>query len=117
MTYFSFPGLDRPLDKLAVSKTIGKEIEKIMNCVSNITKVSVARIFDKGNKREVVDARHIAIFLIRKRVHMGYSHLGRVFGGRDHTTMIYACNKISDLIYIDDHVKATIKRVEDMLCR
>jgi chromosomal replication initiator protein len=39
-------------------------------------------------------ARHVAMCLVRDSTDLSYPEIGRLFGGRDHTTVIYACRKV-----------------------
>jgi chromosomal replication initiator protein len=44
-----------------------------------------------------------------------YPDIGEKIGGRDHSTVIYACNKIKKLIDMDGNIKTVIQNIEDML--
>jgi chromosomal replication initiator protein len=58
----------------------------------------------RGNRRtqEVAYARQIAMYLARELTDMSLPQIGDRFGGRDHTTVLYAVNKIKRLLN-DDH--------------
>lgn len=56
--------------------------------------VHVARLDGPDRHLRVTLARHVAIFLCREECTISYPELGRMFGGRDHTTMMSACKKI-----------------------
>jgi len=47
-----------------------------------------------SRKKEVVRPRQIAMYLLREELKASYPLIGQKFGGKDHTTAIYACEKI-----------------------
>ncbi len=66
----------------------------------------------KTRRKEIVKPRQIAMYLLRKELKESYPSIGRRFGGKDHTTAIYACSKIEkelkkneDLIFEIDLIK------------
>jgi len=52
-------------------------------------------------RKEIVRPRQIAMYLLRSELKESYPSIGRKFGGKDHTTAIYACEKISKEIEND----------------
>lgn len=59
-------------------------------------------------------ARHVAMYLLREDAHMRLAEIGRVFGGRDHSTVLHARNRVASLIREDDglrHELAELRRV------
>lgn len=87
------------------------QVEKILkNIVSTPQKrtnykdiiLKVAKFYDIGiedltnhsRKKEIVKPRQIAMYLLREELKTSYPFIGDKFGGRDHTTAIYACRKI-----------------------
>jgi len=52
--------------------------------------------------------RQIAMYLARQLTHASLAELGRAFGGKDHTTVLYAVDKIRALIQDDPQLKRTI---------
>lgn len=69
----------------------------IIRIVFEHTKVSYEEMKHKTRKREVVQARQIAMTLIRDFTKLSLKNIGMKFGGRDHSTCIHACNTIDDL--------------------
>lgn len=62
------------------------------------------QITGQGRKKKVAEARMITMFLIRRHVKISLKEVGALFGGRDHTTVIHACQTILDLISTDDRL-------------
>ena len=53
----------------------------------------------KGKKRypRIAEARHLCIYLCRTLLGITYMEIGRIFGGKDHSTIVYSLKKIEDL--------------------
>lgn len=50
----------------------------------------------------MVHARHIAMYLVRARTSLSLPQIGRLFGGRDHTTVLHAVRKIANKVIAED---------------
>lgn len=59
-------------------------------------KVSQREVYSKNRKQALVQCRQLSMYLVHKYTGMSYAEIGRRFGGRDHTTVIHACTKISE---------------------
>jgi len=59
--------------------------------------------------------RQIAIYLARDLTSASLAQIGQRFGGRDHTTVIHACQKITDLIERDVALRSTINQLRKEL--
>ncbi len=73
----------------------------------------------KGNKRHkaVVTPRMIAMALARKHTESSYPEIGRLFGGRDHSTVISACKRVKWWLSSDSRVQADVQAIEELLGR
>ena len=92
-------------------------IDKIITEVANTYGVSADDI--RSNKRSSVvsSARKIAIFIVRKVTNMSLADIGKEFGGRDHSTIVYAISNVEKTIEKDESLKGLIddlmKNVQD----
>lgn len=68
--------------------------EMILDAVAETYGFTVEEIIGPKRVRPLVTARHVAMYLVRTLTEFSYPAIGRVFGGRDHTTCINACSKI-----------------------
>jgi chromosomal replication initiator protein len=68
--------------------------KKIIDTVSKFYNLDDKNIFDVTRRKEVVKPRQVAMFLLRKELKFSFPAIARKFGGKDHTTAIYAYNKI-----------------------
>ncbi|MDR1939743.1 MAG: chromosomal replication initiator protein DnaA [Clostridiales bacterium] len=75
----------------------------------NITKSDIT---GKKKNKEVVEPRQIAIYLITEMLSLPLVSIGQLFGGRDHTTVIHARDKIAEKIKTDAKIKAKVIDVQ-----
>jgi len=67
---------------------------KIIQTVAEFYDIKEKEILAASRKKEIVRPRQIAMFLLRVELKYSYPLIGKRFGGKDHTTAIYACEKI-----------------------
>ena len=68
--------------------------EVVVNQVAQYYKLSVDKLLSLDRSRDVARPRQVAMYLLREEVHISYPQIGAVLGGRDHTTVMYAVDKI-----------------------
>ena len=68
--------------------------EAVVNQVAQYYKLSVDKLLSLDRSRDVARPRQVAMYLLREEAHISYPQIGAVLGGRDHTTVMYAVNKI-----------------------
>ncbi|MEM9991613.1 MAG: chromosomal replication initiator protein DnaA [Bacteroidota bacterium] len=98
-------------------KQINKEItiEFIQELVANYFDVSVDRLAGKTRKRQVVIARQLSMYLAKKMTNKSLKAIGDIFGGRDHSTVIYSCRTVQDLMETDVLYKDTVSELEQKI--
>ena len=69
--------------------------KKIIQLVAEFYDMKEKDIVALSRKKEIVRARQIAMYLLREELKSSYPLIGKLFGGKDHTTAIYACEKIA----------------------
>lgn len=98
-------------------KEINKEItvEYIQQLVANHFDMKVENLQGKTRKRQVVVARQLSMYLAKKLTDKSLKSIGETFGGRDHSTVIYSCNTVQDLMETDAIFKDTVEDLEQKL--
>lgn len=93
-----------------ISKKQGKHvtIDSIQDIVSSYFNLRVEDLKSQRRTRNVAYPRQIAMYLSRKLTDMSLPKIGEEFGGRDHTTVIHAYEKISGNLKTDDSLQHTI---------
>ena len=72
-------------------------VENIQRTVAQYFKIRVIDLTSKKRSRSIARPRHIAMALAKELTNHSLPEIGDAFGGRDHTTVLYACRKIADL--------------------
>ncbi len=76
-------------------------IDLILSCVADFTGISVTEIIGDKRSRAVVEARHLTMYLARELTDSSLPKIGDRMGGRDHTTVLHAVEKITKLMQQD----------------
>lgn len=97
--------------------TINKEItiEFIQQLVAEHFKLPVERLHQETRKRNVVIARQLSMYLTKKLTNKSLKTIGDEFGGRDHSTVIYSCKAVQDMMDTDLLFKDTVAELERKL--
>ena len=101
-------------DSIKLSKDSIDEND-IINTTCQYFGISYNDIVGKRRNKEFVEPRMIAIYLIRDILNMPLQAIGELFGGRDHTTIINARDKVSEALKTDKKTKMQVKDIQDML--
>ena len=80
-------------------------IENIQKIVAEYFKIRISDLSSKSKKQNITRPRQIAMCLARELTSQSLPEIGNAFGGRDHTTVINACKKISGLKEIDHKIE------------
>jgi len=76
---------------------------------------TVEKLLGRDRSRDVALPRQIAMYLLREETNFSLPQIGEVLGGRDHTTVMYAIEKISDQIERDDRLRRDIVAIKQQL--
>jgi len=106
------------LAREALKEIISANSTKIIN--AQVIIEAVSRYFDlkpeefksKKRNREVAYPRQIAMYLCRELTDLSLPKIGEAFGGRDHTTVIHACEKISESIEENSETRRTVEELK-----
>lgn len=88
-------------------------IETIQKAVSSYYGVELNDLLSKKRNKQIVVPRQVAMYLCRKLTDASYPQIGDQFGGKDHTTVIHANEKLENELKVDQELVATI----ELLCK
>lgn len=91
------------------------DADKIKNIVAEYYNISVSQLTSKLRTSSIVVARHIAMYLCRELLNMPLIKIGEEFGGKDHTTVINACEKVNKMLKTDSNYKTAVEELKKML--
>lgn len=91
-------------------------IRKIEQSVCDYFNITIEEIGSKSRKRQIVQARQIAMYLCRNLLtNFSLASIGAEIGGKDHATVLHSCNIVSDLMTTDRTFKKYVTDLEQML--
>lgn len=84
----------------------------IIDDVSRFFNISVEDLMSKKRTKELVFPRQIAMYLCRTLTEMSYPDIGKAFNGKDHTTVMHACEQISKQVEINPDLQRTMDEIK-----
>ena len=102
-------------------KIVGEEqdeitIDKVQSVVCEYFNITRDTLLSKSRKRQIVQARQIAMYLSRNLItNCSLATIGAELGGKDHATVLHACTTVSDLMSTDKSFKQYITDINKML--
>ena len=91
--------------------------DDIINCVCKYYNVDRTDLTGKKKNKEIVDPRQMCIYLITELTDLPLTSIGGYFGGRDHTTIMHARDKIAEQIKINQRTKTIATDVKSMILK
>jgi len=91
------------------------EPQQIVSAVAAAFGLTRDLLLGRGRSREVALPRQIAMYLMREVGNVSLPQIGDVLGGRDHTTVMYACDKVKDMIERDDRLRRQVLQLREQL--
>jgi chromosomal replication initiator protein len=112
--------IDLALARRVVEQSIKFEkkritVQKIQDTVSDFYHVNKELIHSASRKREIVQARQVTMFFIKKHTELSLSQIGAQVGNRNHATVLHACNTIKDYYEVDKGFRSDIDEIENLL--
>ena len=91
-------------------------VSNIKKCVAEYYNLSVNQINSKARTANIIVARHIAMYLVRNLIKdISFIQIGHEFGGRDHSTVMKACDKVQKQLDKDINYRKAIQEIKERL--
>lgn len=100
-------------DMLPLKETI--QPEQVVQVVASEFNIKTEQIISRNRSYDVTLPRHVAMFLLREDANISLLQIGQKIGGRDHTTVMHACERVADLMERDDQLRFQITRIREKL--
>ena len=94
----------RPLEPIQLVDAVGKAFG-----------ISQERMLSRDRSADVALPRQIAMYLLREEARLSLPQIGEVLGGRDHTTVMYGCQKIGGLLEQDERLRRQVAGLREQL--
>ena len=89
--------------------------DQVLYAVANAFGISPEKILGRDRSRDIALPRQVAMYLLREDANISLPQIGEAIGGRDHTTVMYACDKVADLIERDDRLRRQLIQIREQL--
>jgi len=89
--------------------------DRIISAVADHFGIDEDRLLSRDRSQQVALPRQVAMFLIREETDASLPQIGDVLGGRDHTTVMYGCDKIAARLETDDALRRQVIAVRERL--
>lgn len=103
------------LGKMVKKPTEDLTVDKIQQVVCSHFKISEELLQTKTRKREVVQARQLAMYFSKNYTKYSLSYIGNQIGKKDHATVLYACKAVTDLMETDRNFKMQVEEIQRKL--
>ena len=121
IAYADYPG--HPLTAELAASALADFLPRHRNLSPSQIVEGVAAVFQRHGRgpdrprrsREVALPRQVAMYLIRKETDASLPQIGDVLGGRDHTTVMYGCQKMADMIERDDRLRRQVISIRERM--
>jgi chromosomal replication initiator protein len=120
VAYISISGLPMTVENIAPvltpsSAKINASPETIITVVADVYSVSVEELKGNSRRRDISMARQMAMYLMRQHTGLSLPKIGDEFGGKDHTTVLYSCEKVADLLKTDSGTAQMVRQIRDRM--
>jgi chromosomal replication initiator protein len=88
---------------------------QVVDAVADVFGIPTERLLGRDRSHEVALPRQVAMYLLREEINVSLPQIGAAMGGRDHTTVMYACEKVADMIESDDRLRRQVVQIKDQL--
>lgn len=88
-------------------------VDEIMEKVCNHFNVTTSAVNSRSRKQDIVIARQVSMYLAQKFTKMPASRIGKLVGGRDHSTVLHSCSQIEKRLKVDKGFTAELTSIEN----
>ncbi|MEA5566793.1 MULTISPECIES: chromosomal replication initiator protein DnaA [unclassified Anabaena] len=103
------PVLETPTEKFEATPGV------ILTVIAENFDLSIEDLKSNSRRREISWARQIGMYLMRQHTDLSLPRIGEEFGGKDHTTVMYSCEKITQLRESDRSLSQTLRQLSDRI--
>lgn len=102
-------------DATAPERTVSSSAKSVITVVADTFSLKVSQLTGKQRKKELVLPRHLAMYIMRTELNVPLMEIGRLFGGRDHTTVMHATERVTHELVTNSHLRDALVQVQKRL--
>ena len=103
------PVLNPPKEPVEVSA------EMVLRVVTEMLNIDLADLLGNSRRREISQARQYVMYLMRQHTNLSLPKIGEAVGGKDHTTVMYSCEKVAQLQSTDGDIAQLLRQLSDRI--
>ncbi len=103
------------LAKIITAPRKKTNLKNIIKAVAEFYDININDLVNRSRKKELVYPRQITMYLVREELSGSYPFIGEKIGGRDHTTVMYACQKINKEIENNESLQQEINLIKERI--
>jgi chromosomal replication initiator protein len=91
--------------------------DAVIECTCKYFGVSKDELVGKKKSREIVEPRQVCIYIITELLALPLASIGNIFGGRDHTTVMHARDKVAQNLNTSNKIRSAVQDIKDMVLK
>lgn len=120
VAYISISGLQMTVENVAPVLNPPKEpvevsAEMVLSVVTEMLNIDLSDLLGNSRRREISQARQYVMYLMRQHTNLSLPKIGEAVGGKDHTTVMYSCEKVAQLQSTDGDIAQLLRQLSDRI--